>query len=106
MNRDPWEAEIIGVQEFLFIVLGFVCSVVSWVKLRPSYSVWMTCSWLLVTSVSFVSSVPRYTLTMFPIYILFAMLAARRVWMAVITVWSLLYLSFFTSLFVWGNWAF
>jgi len=106
MNRTPSQAEIIGMQEFLFIVLGFVCTVVSWVKLRPVYSIWMTCNWLLITGVSFVSSVPRYTLTMFPIYILFAMLAARRVWLAVITVWSILYLSLFASLFAWGRWAF
>jgi Gpi18-like mannosyltransferase len=106
MNRNPSQAEIIGMQEFLFIVLGFVCTLVSWVKLRPSYSVWMTCNWLLVTSVTFVSSVPRYALTMFPIYILLAMLAARRVWLAILTFWSILYLSFFASLFAGGRWAF
>ena len=106
MSRDPSEAEMIGAQEVLFILLGLVCTIVSWIKLRPAYSVWMTGNWLLFVSVSFVLSVPRYTLTMFPIYILFAMLAARRVWLAVITVWSILYLSFFASLFAWGRWAF
>ena len=106
MSRAPAEAEMIGTQEVLFIVLGFACTVVSWIKLRPAYGVWMTGNWLLFVSVSFVLSVPRYTLTMFPIYILFSMLAARRVWLAVITFWSLLYLSFFASLFTWGRWAF
>lgn len=106
MSRDPSEAEMIGTQEVLFIALGFVCTIVSWLKLRPAYSVWMTGNWLLFVCVSFVLSVPRYTLTMFPIFILFAMLAARRVWLTVITVWSILYLSFFVSLFVWGRWAF
>ena len=106
MSRDPGEAEMIGMQEVLFIALGFACTVVSWVKLRPAYSVWMTGNWLLFVSVSFVLSVPRYTLTMFPIYILFSMLAERRVWLAVITFWSILYLSFFASLFAWGRWAF
>jgi hypothetical protein len=106
MSRTPSEAEIIGMQEFLFIVLGFVCTVVSWVKLRPSYSIWITLNWLLIISVSFISSIPRYTLTMFPVFILFAMLAKRRVWLAVITVWSILYLSLFASLFAWGRWAF
>ena len=106
MSRAPGEAEMIGTQEVLFIVLGFACTVVSWIKLRPAYNVWMTGNWLLFVSVSFVLSVPRYTLTMFPIYILFSMLAARRVWLAVITFWSLLYLSFFASLFTWGHWAF
>jgi hypothetical protein len=106
LTRAPSEAEMIGMQEVVFITLGLVCTVVSWFKLRPMYSVWMTGNWLMFVSVSFVLSVPRYTLTMFPIYILFSMLAARRVWLAVITVWSILYLSFFASMFTWGRWAF
>ena len=106
MIRAPGEAEMIGMQEVLFIAIGFFCTIVSWVKLRPAYSVWMTGNWLLFVSVSFVLSVPRYTLTMFPIYILFSLLAVRRLWFAVITVWSILYLSFFSSMFAWGHWAF
>ncbi|MBC8030251.1 MAG: glycosyltransferase family 39 protein [Pyrinomonadaceae bacterium] len=106
LNREAADAEMIGIQELSFIVLGLVCTIVSWVKLRPIYSVWMTVNWLLFTSVTFVLSVPRYTLTMFPIFILFGMLAARRIWMAAITFWSLLYLGLFASVFVWGRWAF
>ena len=106
LTRAPAEAEMVGTQELIFITLGLVCTIVSWKKLRLSYSVWMTGNWLLFVSVSFVLSVPRYTLTMFPIFILFAMLAARRVWFGAITVWSILYLSFFASVFVWGRWAF
>lgn len=106
MNRNPADAEMIGIQELTFIVLGLVCTIVSWVKLRPIYSVWMTVNWLLFTSVTFVLSVPRYTITMFPIFILFAMLAARRVWMATISFWSILYLALFASVFAWGRWAF
>ncbi len=106
LDRGPSQAQMMGVQELVFIVLGFICTILSWVKLRPVYSVWMTGNWLLFTSVTFVQSVPRYTLTMFPIFILFAMLSKRRIWMAVITVWSILYLSLFASLFAWGRWAF
>ena len=106
LGREAAEAQMIGVQELLFIVLGLVCTVVSWIKLRPIYSVWMTVNWLLFTSVTFVLSVPRYTLTMFPIFILFAMLATRRIWLAVLTFWSILYLGLFASVFVWGRWAF
>jgi hypothetical protein len=106
LTRAPAEAQMIGTQEMLFITIGLACTVISWFKLRPAYSVWMTGNWLLFVCVSFVLSVPRYTLTMFPIYILFSMLAARRVWLAVITVWSILYLSFFAGIFAWGRWAF
>jgi hypothetical protein len=106
IGRAPGEAEMIGMQEILYITLGLACTVVSWFKLRPAYSVWMTVNLLLFISVSFVLSVPRYTLTMFPIYILFALLATRRVWLAAISVWSIVYLSFFVSVFVRGGWAF
>jgi len=106
MNNSPAQAQIVGVQECVFIALGFACTIASWIKLRPIYSVWMTGNWLLFTSVSFVASVPRYTLTMFPIFFLFAMLAQRRLWLVIITVWSLLYVALFASLFAWGRWAF
>ncbi|MBA3355645.1 MAG: glycosyltransferase family 39 protein [Pyrinomonadaceae bacterium] len=106
LSRTPAQAQIVGVQECLFIALGLACTIASWIKLRPIYSVWMTGNWLLFTSVSFVASVPRYTLTMFPIFFLFAILARRRLWRVIITVWSLLYLALFASLFAWGRWAF
>jgi Gpi18-like mannosyltransferase len=106
VSRTPADAEMVGVQELLFITLGLACTIVSAFKLRAGYTVWMAGNWLLFVSVSFVLSVPRYTLTMFPIFILFAMLASRRIWLAVLSVWSILYLSIFTALFALGRWAF
>ncbi len=67
-----------GFHELVFVALGFVATVWCWVRLRPSYAVWMTFNWLLITSTAFVVSVPRYTLTFFPIFILFAQLAVKR----------------------------
>jgi Dolichyl-phosphate-mannose-protein mannosyltransferase len=106
LDFNPSQAQMVGMQECLFIALGLVCTIFSWIKLRPIYGMWMTGNWLLVTSVSFVSSVPRYTLTMFPIFLLFAMLARRRLWLIVITVWSVLYMALFAALFAWGRWAY
>ena len=40
------------------------------------------------------------------LFILFGLVARNRFWNAVITVWSLLYLGLFASLFVRGWWAF
>ena len=57
-------------------------------------------NWLLFTSATFIESAPRYALTLFPIFVLFALLAASRFWNAVIIVWSLLFLALFASLFV------
>ncbi|MFN2507487.1 MAG: hypothetical protein ABR589_01805 [Chthoniobacterales bacterium] len=93
--------------ELFYVVLGLLCTVWCWVKLRPSYATWMTCNWLLINSTSFVLSVPRYTLTFFPIFILFARLAVKQPRVgALVTVWSLLSLGLFVSKFVQGTWAF
>ncbi|HEX8476450.1 MAG TPA: hypothetical protein VF666_20800 [Pyrinomonadaceae bacterium] len=105
--RTPSDSQMVGMQELFFILLGLMCTVWCWRALRPSYAVWMTLNWLLWTSTSFVLSAPRYTVILFPIYILFARLAAARpLWGVVITVWSLLLLSLFVSRFVQGLWAF
>lgn len=106
LNRAPSDAEMVAGQELFFIVLGFLCAIASWIKLRPLYGMWITANWLLVTSVSFVQSVPRYSLAMFPIFVLFAILGKSRFWSALITVWSLFFLALFASLFSWGHWAF
>ncbi len=99
-------SEMSGVQELIFILLGLACSVVALFKLRPVYSSWLICCWLLAASVTFCQSIPRYTLAMFPIFMLFALAAKRPFWLAVLSAWSLFYLGLFSSQFVWGKWAF
>ncbi|MEY2480527.1 MAG: hypothetical protein QOI04_1454 [Verrucomicrobiota bacterium] len=106
LQRTPNDAEIVGGQEIFFVALGLVCAILSWIKLRPSYAVWITGTWLLFTSTTFIESAPRYSLTLFPIFILFALAAENRFWNAIITFWSLLFFSLFASLFVRGWWAF
>jgi Mannosyltransferase (PIG-V) len=105
-SREPGESELLGTQELLFIVIGAASAFASFALLRASYTVWIAGNWLLVTSVTFVASVPRYTLVMFPIFILFAKLAKRPLWNVAITVWSLLNLGLFVTQFVRGRWAF
>jgi len=106
MDWKPDQAEMVGTYEFIFALLGLIGVVLSWIKLRPIYAMWMTGSWLLFASVTFLQSMPRYTLTMFPLFILFGLLAANRFWNFVLTVWSLLFLALFTSFFMRGWWAF
>lgn len=106
MDWKPDQAEMVGTQEFLFALLGLIGVVLSWIKLRPIYAMWMTGNWLLFASVTFLQSMPRYTLTMFPLFVLFGLLAANRFWNFVLIVWSLLFMALFTSLFMRGWWAF
>ena len=104
VETESWV--IVEFQNLLFIALGLVGTVWAWIKLRPSYAMWMTGNWVLFTSTTFLISVPRFTVVMFPLYLLFARRpSSGRLWKWGITVWSLLYLALFTSLYVTGHWA-
>lgn len=100
------DAQMVGMQESLFALLGLAGTIGCWIRLRPSYAVWMTGNWLAMICSSFVLSVPRYTLMLFPLFLLFALLARERIVGAVITAWSLLFLGLFVRQFVTESWAF
>lgn len=104
--RPPAEKQMVVLQELIFTALGAAGVIGSLVKLRPSYTVWMALNWLLFTSNSFVISVPRYTLTLFPLFILLGFIGQSRVAYSLVSTWSLLFLALFTSLFVQPQWAF
>jgi Gpi18-like mannosyltransferase len=107
MYRKPEESVMVGFHELFFVGLGFAATVFSWLKQRKSYAVWMTLNWLLFVSTSFLLSVPRYTLALFPMFMIFASLSERHYSVKVlITVWSILFLGLFTALFSAGHWAF
>jgi hypothetical protein len=96
-----------GLHEFAFIVFSFLCTVWCWFKLRPTYAVWMTLNWLLITSTTYVVSVPRYCLTLFPIFILLARVAAKRPLAGqIMSAVCLLLLALFAMKFAHGTWAF
>jgi len=75
-------------------------------KLRPIYATWITGNWLLLVCVTFIESMPRYAVAMFPIFFLSAFVSESRFWNVVITVWSILFLGLFSALFVRGWWVF
>ncbi len=96
-----------GLLELAFIILGFVGTVWCWVRLSPTYGVWMSLNWLLINSTSFVVSVPRYTLTLFPLFILFARLAQKwPIAGRLLSVVSLFLLALYVTKFAYGTWAF
>ena len=95
-----------GWMELVFIVLGLVGTVVAAVRFRPSWFVWMAGNWLLFTSTSFVLSVPRYTLTLFPLFAWFALLGRNLVVAILISLVSIGFLVYFAGLFAQGQWAF
>ena len=97
---------MIGWMELLFIMIGLVGTIHAALRFRPSWFAWMAGNWLLFVSTSFVVSVPRYSLTLFPLYVSLA-LASRRTWMLVaISALSLVGLIYFAGRFATGVWAF
>ena len=105
-QRGPSDAEIVGGAELYFAILSLICCVISWIKLRPSYAVWITGNHLLITCVNFLVGTPRYVLTFFPVFILFALISVNRVMRGFLTVLSILFLAIFATLFVRGWWTF
>jgi Gpi18-like mannosyltransferase len=106
-NPKPVDAQMIGVAEMLFVMIGAVATIAGWRYLRNSYRVWMAANWLLFVSTSFVLSVPRYSLSLFPIFILMAVAARTRPYLNFgFCIWSILYLGLFVTQFVRGMWAF
>ena len=104
--EDLEDVILYAVLELGFVALGLVGVIAAALRLRPSYFAWMAGNWLLFTSTSFLLSVPRYTLTLFPLMILMALLA-RRTWILVlISVVSLTGFVVFAARFALGAWAF
>jgi hypothetical protein len=105
-TRDSYDAQMIGVQVSAYLALGLVATIASAVMLRPSYSVWMFANWLIMASLTWDLSAPRYDLALFPIFILFARWSRNRPWYALLNFWCLLSMAIFMTSFVRGNWAF
>lgn len=105
-GRTPSDSLMLGWMELLFIGLGLAGTVYAAFRFRPSWFVWMTGNWLLFTSTAFVMSVPRYSLTLFPLFVWFAVLARRPVVLVGLSIASLLLFGFFATQFAAGRWAF
>jgi hypothetical protein len=95
-----------GWMELAFIAIGLVATLHAALRFRLSWFAWMAGNWLLFVSTSFVMSVPRYALTLFPLYVSLALLSNRRPALALISAVSIGALVYFTGRFATGAWAF
>ena len=105
-NSNPDTAFMLGWMELLFIVIGLAGTVHAALRFRPAWFFWMAGNWLLFISTSFVMSVPRYSLTLFPVFVSLS-LATRRSWLyAALALLSAGGLIYFAGRFAIGQWAF
>ncbi|MEO8252599.1 MAG: glycosyltransferase family 39 protein [Chloroflexota bacterium] len=102
----PDSAFMLGWMELTFTAIGLVATIHAALRLRPSWFAWMAGNWLLFVSTSFVNSVPRYSLTLFPLFVSMA-IASRRTWVLVaLSVVSIGALIYFAGRFAVDVWAF
>ena len=106
LRHGSSEALVMRSQELLFATLMLAATVDSIRRQRASYAAYMVVNTLLVMSFTYPWSVPRYTLILFPLHLQMARIGRRPIPFALMAVWSLLFLAFFSSLFVRGFWAF
>ena len=102
---------IIGYAQIIFAALGLTMVIAGFIaaykhKLRPSYAVYTLLIWMLAVATSFWISIPRYVLSMFPMFILFALLSRKKAVTIMLSMVSFAALAFFTWLFATGEWAF
>jgi hypothetical protein len=105
-SSNPVNVLMQGWMELLFIAVGLVATVHAAFRFRPSWFAWMAGNWLLFVSTSFVISVPRYALTLFPLYVSLAVLSRRWLVLALLSAVSIAGLIFFAGKFANGGWAF
>jgi mannosyltransferase PIG-V len=105
-GRSPSGAFAGDWAEIIFAVLGLAGVIYSFFRLRISYSLYVLLTWLLVTSSVIWLSIPRFTLTMFPLIILMALFGRRRGVNFTIIFLSLICYALFLSQFVRFRWAF
>ena len=101
------ESLTLGYAQVIFAVFGFLMVFASYkAKLRPSYQAYLLLTWMLSVSTGFWISVPRYVLTMFPMFITLALYSQKRTVTITTTAIFSAALCFFTWLFATGTWAF
>lgn len=98
------EETVLRGQELVFATLMVGGAVASLVRLRPSYAAFMVASAAMALAFRHPWAVPRYTLALFPLFLLLAR-ATRRAWVfACVVSWSVLTLALAVALFVRGFW--
>ena len=106
INASLYENVTVGYAQIIFAILGLMGVIGSFLRLRPSYSVYMLLTWMMSVSTSFWLSIPRFTLVMFPLFILLGLTGHRKNFNYIAIPISSSSLAFFTILFTLGEWAF
>lgn len=103
--RVPWEKLTVGVGEAAGGVAAYATATLSWLRLRPSDAAYATVVTALVTFLPFWLSIPRYLLSLYPLFLLAGRIARRWLYLVMVGI-SFLALVIFALAFGRGYWAF
>ncbi len=104
--KDPVGRIMTSYAEILFAIIGLLTVIAGFIYLRISYNVYSLLTWLLITSTGYWLSIPRYTITIFPLFILLSLAGQHKKIDYLITTMSITFFSLFLILFTQGRWAF
>jgi Gpi18-like mannosyltransferase len=102
----PDEQLMHGGMELAFVAIGLVGLVHAAIRFRPSWVAWMAGNWILFISTAFIVSVPRYSLTLFPLFVSMALASRRTAVLVVLSILSVAAFTFFAARFATNSWAF
>jgi hypothetical protein len=103
--RVPWEKLTVGGGEIAGGIAAYATTTLSWLQLRPADAVYATVVTVMVTFLPFWLSIPRYLLTMYPLFLLAGRITSRWLYLAMVAV-SFVALVVFSLAFGRGYWAF
>lgn len=98
-------SDYIYFSEIMAIIFIFFTGILVFFKVRKSYGIYIFLNLILTLSTSFILSTPRYTLSLFPIYILFGQIK-NKLSIIILSYISISLLVLFSLLFTKGKWAF
>jgi hypothetical protein len=103
--RPPWEKLTVGAGELVAGVGTYATTAISALKLRPGDAAYAAGLTVLATFLPFWLSIPRYLLSLYPLFLLLGRIR-NRVTQCVITALSMMGLLVFSLAFAKGYWAF
>ncbi|MDQ6712667.1 MAG: hypothetical protein M3Z28_05695 [Candidatus Dormibacteraeota bacterium] len=103
--RQPWEKLTVGGGEILGGIAAYLSTALSWLRLRPADAVYATVVTVLITFLPFWLSIPRYLLSMYPLFLLAGRITRHWVYLPMLGL-SFVALVIFGLAFGRGYWAF
>ena len=104
-RRMPWEKLTVGGGEIAGGIIAYASATLSWLRLRPADAAYATVVTLMVTFLPFWLSIPRYLLSVYPLFLLVGRITSRWLYLAMVAL-SFVALVVFSLAFGRGYWAF